>query len=741
MPFFKIIFFFFWAVAVQSAFAFESDELLPPEQAFVVSAKAISADRLEISWDIAEGYSVYRNNMRFESKLKQIVVGRAVFPEGKIKHDEFLGDIEHYHNHLSVFLPLTNTGNVSVMQLFVQYQACADKGVCYPPQKQTLDITLPDASSAKANPLTQLVKSFSGFNFNKAQNELLPPEQAFQFFASVKDAGTLHVNWEIAQDYYLYREKIQLALVRADGIRLGTYSIPRGTPKHDEAFGQVEIFHNELGFDIPLVRSGTSAQTITLEAKYQGCADRGVCYPPMSKTIDLELLLAQETSVPVAPDKPEPVLSEQDRIVQSLHKDSLAMTLLSFFGFGLLLSLTPCIFPMIPILSGIIVGHGHRITTSRAFLLSLSYVLASALAYMVFGILAALFGSNLQTFFQQPWIIALFSAIFVLLSFSMFGFYHLELPKSLQVKLHNSSERHRDGSLWGAAIMGVLSSLIVGPCVAAPLAGALIFIGQTGDVVLGGSALFVMGLGMGVPLLLLGASAGKFLPKAGNWLNATKAVFGVIMLAVAVWMLSRILPPEITMLLWVMLLIIPSVYLNAIDPLPEHSSGWRKLSKGIGLIMLVYGVLLLIGFSMGNNNPLKPLQGLGGGNVQAKEQGILFERVASPAELDAKIRQAAANNRPVMLDFYADWCISCKEMEAYTFTDSRVKQSLAGFVLLQADVTQNSADDKALLAKFNLIGPPAILFFGTDREESAAQRVIGYQDADTFIETLRQVKR
>jgi len=396
---------------------------------------------------------------------------------------------------------------------------------------------------------------------------------------------------------------------------------------------------------------------------------------------------------------------------------------------------------MIPILSGIIVGHGHRITTSRAFLLSLSYVLASALAYMVFGILAALFGSNLQTFFQQPWIIALFSAIFVLLSFSMFGFYHLELPKSLQVKLHNSSERHRDGSLWGAAIMGVLSSLIVGPCVAAPLAGALIFIGQTGDVVLGGSALFVMGLGMGVPLLLLGASAGKFLPKAGNWLNATKAVFGVIMLAVAVWMLSRILPPEITMLLWVMLLIIPSVYLNAIDPLPEHSSGWRKLSKGIGLIMLVYGVLLLIGFSMGNNNPLKPLQGLGGGNVQAKEQGILFERVASPAELDAKIRQAAANNRPVMLDFYADWCISCKEMEAYTFTDSRVKQSLAGFVLLQADVTQNSADDKALLAKFNLIGPPAILFFGTDREESAAQRVIGYQDADTFIETLRQVKR
>lgn len=743
MPFFKIVFCLFIALAGQAVFSFENDEFLPPEQAFTVSAKAISADRLEISWNIAEGYSVYRNNMRFVSKTRQIELGPAVFPDGKIKHDEFLGDIEHYHNHLSVSLPLVNTGNVSSMQLSVQYQACADKGVCYPPQKQILDIALPGASAVKANPLAQLVKSFSGFNFSQAQNELLQPEQAFRFFASVKNANTLHVNWEIAQDYYLYREKIQLALVNAEGVQLGAYSIPSGTPKHDEAFGQVEIFHNELGFDVSLMRSNAAAQGITLEAKYQGCADRGVCYPPMSKTIKLELPLAQETGVQPASAESGQVLSEQDRIVQSLHKDSLAMTLLSFFGFGLLLSLTPCIFPMIPILSGIIVGHGHRITTSRAFLLSLSYVVASALTYTVFGILAALFGSNLQATFQQPWIIALFSAVFVVLSLSMFGFYHLELPKSLQVKLHNSSERHRDGSLWGAAIMGALSSLIVGPCVAAPLAGALIFIGQTGDVVLGGSALFVMGLGMGLPLLLLGASAGKFLPKAGNWLNSTKAVFGVIMLAVAVWMLSRILPPEVTMLLWAMLLIMPSIYLSATDLLPQPCSGWRKLFKGIGLMMLAYGLLILIGFSMGNNNPLKPLQGFAANNdnMPAKEQGIQFERVASLAELDAKVRQAAASHKPVMLDFYADWCISCKEMEAYTFTDPRVKASLAGFVLVQADVTENSADDKALLAKFNLIGPPAILFFGTDRKEIAAQRVVGYQDADVFIATLQQVKR
>ena len=288
--------------------------------------------------------------------------------------------------------------------------------------------------------------------------------------------------------------------------------------------------------------------------------------------------------------------------------------------------------------------------------------------------------------------------------------------------------------------MGALSSLIVGPCVAAPLAGALIFIGQSGSAILGGSALFAMGLGMGVPLLLLGASAGKLLPKAGAWLYSTKAVFGVIMLAVAVWMLSRILPPAITILLWAMLLIIPAIYLNAIEPLPENSSGWSKLWKGVGIMMLAYGLLLMIGFSMGIYNPLKPLQGFSVNNAQATEQGLVFERVASLSALEARIQQASANHQPVMLDFYAEWCISCKEMETYTFTDTKVKQALRGFVLLQADVTKDSDDDKALLAKFNLIGPPAILFFGANKQEKSAHRVIGYQDAETFIKTLQQVK-
>jgi thioredoxin:protein disulfide reductase len=630
MPYYKIIVFTLLALLGQIVFALDGNTLLPPEQVFQASAKAVSPNQIELTWTITKGYSLYRKNMSFETDSPGIKLGDAVFPAGKIKHDEMLGDIEHYREQLKVDLPVTTTKGSSSIQLVAHYQGCADIGVCYPPQEKTLDVTLPaSVVTANVSPIDSLVKGISEIKANVSQAELLPPDQAFQFTSTVKDPNTLHVSWLAAEGYYLYREKFKLALIGSDKVKLGDYSTPHGEPKEDEAFGHVEVFHGEVAVDIPLIRTDTVPQHISLKANYQGCADRGVCYPPMDKTVELDLPQATAlTSTSNATQQTAP-LSEQDQITQSLHNDSLRVTLVSFFGFGLLLSLTPCVFPMIPILSGIIVGKGHQLTTARAFLLSLSYVVASAFTYTIFGVLAALFGSNLQAVFQQPWIIALFSGIFVLLSFSMFGFYNLELPDFIRAKLHNSSEKHRDGSMLGAAIMGSLSSLIVGPCVAAPLAGALIYIGQTGDVLLGGSALFTMGMGMGIPLLIMGASAGKLLPKAGTWLNATNAVFGVLMLGVAVWMLSRILPPEITMLLWALLLILPAIYLNAVDPLPEHSSGWRKLWKGVGITMLAYGLLLLIGFSIGNSNPLKPLQGFGVAAAKASEEGIRFERIAS----------------------------------------------------------------------------------------------------------------
>ncbi len=591
---------------------------------------------------------------------------------------------------------------------------------------------------AVVNTFDRLINGFTGLKQNLFANELLPAEQAFKFFAVVKNARTLHVNWIIADGYYLYRDKIKFSVRNDVGIQLGDYLIPQGESYHDEAFGQVEIYHRELSFDIPLLHEDKQAHNISLQAKFQGCADRGVCYPPMQKVVDLAVPVLQQLNSGTGAVSSKP-LSEQDQIVNSLHQDALWLTLVSFFGFGLLLAFTPCVFPMIPILSGIIVGHGKNITSRKAFLLSFSYVLASALTYTVFGMLAALFGGNLQSTFQQPWIIAIFSAVFILLSLSMFGFYNLEMPKFLQTKIHHSSDKHRNGSYLGAAVMGSLSSLIVGPCVAAPLAAALIYIGQSGDVFLGGSTLFVMGFGMGVPLLLLGASAGKLLPKAGDWMKSTKAVFGVIMLAVAVWMLERILPSSVTMLLWAMLFIIPAIYLSAIDPLPETATNWRKLWKGVGLVMLVYGVLLLIGLSAGSSNPLLPLRGLAVNSRDQEQQGIIFQHIRTIAELDQKIQQASANGQWLMLDFYADWCISCKEMEAYTFTDAKVKQQLADFVLVQADVTANNDNDKALLKRFNLIGPPGIIFFGPDQQERTSSRVIGYQNAETFSNTLKNL--
>jgi thioredoxin:protein disulfide reductase len=736
MPQRQLTTFLFLLLLVGRVIAAEENRLLPPKQAFQASIGTINSSRVEINWKVAKGYSLYKRNMRFSGT--EAAFDQAIFPAGQIKHDELLGDIEHYRNGFKVDLPVTLAPQTGVDTLTIRYQGCADIGICYPPQEIQLPLKFPaNYIGAAVSPLDSLVK---GVKDKLTPEELLPPDEAFQASATADGPESIRVSWQIAKGYYLYKEKTKIQLIGKAKNKLGEYTIRSGIPKEDEAFGKVEIFYDELNVDVPVIRTDRTPELITLELSYQGCADRGVCYPPMTKEVTVELPSAITESVSAVPPGLTD-LSEQDQIVHSLKHDGFLANLLGFFGLGVLLSFTPCIFPMIPILSGIIVGKSKSITTARAFFLSLSYVVASALTYTLFGILAALFGSNLQTTFQQPWIIVAFSAIFVLLSLSMFGFYSLDLPDFIRAKLHNSSEKHRDGSITGAAIMGALSSLIVGPCVAAPLAGALIYIGQTGDAVLGGSALFTMGMGMGLPLLLIGASAGKLLPQSGGWLNATKYVFGVIMLAVAVWMLSRILPASITMLLWSLLLIIPAIYLNAIDPLPENSSGWLKLWKGLGLTMLAYGLLLLIGLSMGNSNPLQPLAGgIGQAAAQKKDTGLVFERIKSVAELDARIAQAASRNQPVMLDYYADWCISCKEMEAYTFTNAEVKKAVAGFMLLQADVTENSTDDKALLAKFELIGPPATLFFNGSEEEIKTLRVVGFQDAQTFLKTLVRVK-
>jgi thiol:disulfide interchange protein DsbD len=437
-----------------------------------------------------------------------------------------------------------------------------------------------------------------------------------------------------------------------------------------------------------------------------------------------------------APASPPPV-SEQDRLARLLTSNP-GGAIAAFFIAGLLLAFTPCVFPMVPILSGIIIGQGRSLTTLRAFWLSLVYVLAMSLTYTAAGVLAGLFGQNLQAVFQNPWIISAFVGVFILLALSMFGFYELQLPGRLQTRLAEASNRQRGGALWGVAVMGFLSALIVGPCVAPPLMAALIVIGSSGDAVLGGAALFALSLGMGVPLIVFGVSAGKLLPRAGAWMNAVKAVFGVGLLALSIWMLERILPGGLVMLLWGALAIACGVYLGALERIEAGASGWRRLWKALGILLLVLGILEVVGAASGGNDWLRPLHGLrsaAGGAVVAEHPE--FKRIKSLSDLDASL--AGAAGRGTMFDFYADWCVECKRMERNTFPEDRVRALLGEMQLLQADVTANDATDQALMQAFGVIGPPAILFFDREGREMKDFRLVGYFEPEAFSEHLRRV--
>lgn len=588
--------------------------------------------------------------------------------------------------------------------------------------------------------------------------EFLDPEQAFVLTVDTVNASTVRARWDIAPGYYLYRNKFSIATPVTGGaainaqditprITVGEFTAPRGEVKADPNFGSVEVYHQPVTLHVPVTRATatTATEEITLEVRYQGCADAGFCYPPITKQVTLTLPAGNASFVaaPVAGETgvdetagiaTDAELPEQDRYARSLASGNTALTLLMFFGLGVLLAFTPCMFPMIPILSSIIVGQGAGLSTRRAFSLSLTYVLAMALAYTVAGVLAGLFGGNLQAVFQNPWILGSFVAVFVLLALSMFGFYELQLPSRWQGKLADMSNQQRSGSHGGVAVMGLLSALIVGPCLAAPLAGALIYIGQSGDAVLGGAALFALSMGMGLPLLAIGTSAGKLLPRAGGWMNAVKAVFGVLLLAVGVWMLERIVPPQIIMVLWAVLLIISAVYMGALEKLAPEASGWRKLWKGAGVVLLIYGGLVLLGAASGGKDVLRPLQGtafMGGASTLA-EQPLPFKTIKDVADLNRELAVAQMQAKPVMLDFYADWCVSCKEMEKLTFADPGVRQALAGMVLLQADVTANDAQDQALLKHFGIFGPPSIIFFGADGAERRTRRLVGFLEPAAF---------
>jgi thioredoxin:protein disulfide reductase len=569
-------------------------------------------------------------------------------------------------------------------------------------------------------------------SFGSKKPGFLPADQAFALDVHAIDQHTLIASFKVTPSYYLYRGKISFSSADGKTVVSGV-DLPKGETKNDPNFGILEVYHESFQAEIHLDKVDAT-KPLVLSASYQGCSDNGLCYPPIEKTLNVDLV--QTASAATAPLTPLAAASgnENTQIARLFKNGSFWLIVSFFFGAGLLLSLTPCVFPMIPILSGIIVGRGHKITHMHAFILSLAYVLGMALTYAIAGVAAGYSGNLISNALQTPWVLGGFAAIFVLLSLAMFGLYELQLPSALQSKLSETSNKLHGGHLSGVFAMGALSAVIMGPCVAAPLAGALLYISQTHDAVLGGTALFVLALGMGAPLLLIGTSAGAILPKAGAWMEAVKRFFGVMMLAMAIWIVTPVIPLSVQMLLWAALLIFSAIYLHALDPLPHTAHGWHKFGKGVGILALLLGVAYLIGALSGAPDVLRPLGNIGRSTVAAPAT-LRFERVKSTGELDSRIAQA--KGKTVMLDFYADWCVSCKEMERFTFSDAAVQSSLKNTVLIQADVTANDANDKALLQRFQLFGPPATLFFDAQGKELADLRVTGYQDAPQFLQSLK----
>ena len=568
-------------------------------------------------------------------------------------------------------------------------------------------------------------------------DNLLEPEKAFRFSARALDASTVEVTFAIAQGYYMYRERFKFAAQGDPAVRLRAPELPRGILHKDDFFGEMQIYRKDVRIRVPV--EAAQGGSVNLVVTSQGCADIGVCYVPMESKASIQLSAAGVQERPGMSEAPRQVdavprfsIFASDLDIARLFEGNFALVLGGFFVFGLLLTFTPCVLPMIPILSGIIAGEGKNLDKLRALSLSVSYVLGMAVAYAAAGVAAAFSGSLLAAALQNAWVLGVFAAVFVALALSMFGFYELQLPGFLHQRLHSAHRRLRGGQLASVAAMGLLSAVIVSPCVAAPLAGALLYISQTRDILLGGGALFAMALGMGVPLVAVGVSEGALLPRAGEWMTGVRRFFGVLLLGVAVWVISPVLPPSAVMLAWAALFIGSAMFLRAIDPLPASASGWLRLWKALGVIVLVFGVALVVGALSGSRDPLRPLAALTG-KGGAVGSPMPWQRVASLQELQEKIK---APGKPVMLDFYADWCVSCKEMEAFTFSDPRVRAQLDGMLLLQADVTAHNEQDRALLKRFSLFGPPGIIFFDAQGQEIRGLRVIGYQNAERFLKTL-----
>lgn len=742
----------------------QAAEPLPPEEAFKVDA-VVDGATIRATWTMADDYYMYREKFRFESKTPGVELGAFVIPEGKLKHgikpDGSEGEVETYMHSVTITIPVIKSPGGEI-RLIMHGQGCAEKlGICYPPQKREKLLTLAAATNkpmqtgavASLNDLSSQL----GINNADSANEPLHPDQAFQYSA-VMDGDTLVVTWTIAPDYYMYKEKFHFE-PKTPGVHFGAVKLPKGKLKHgikpDGTEGEVETYMDRVVMEVPVMATQEGISQFDYVAVGQGCAEVfGICYPPQKHSQSISSASAlpvssaavlANSSTPSTKSPSVDFVSEQDKSAQTLASGKTLNIILYFFLGGLALAFTACMYPMIPILSSIIVGQGEKVTTRHALNLSLLYVISMA---VTFGILGALFagiakGVNLQAYFQSPWILIPFAILFVGLALSMFGFYTIQVPAGLQGKLSEISSHQKGGSFLGVIIMGVLSALIIGPCAGPVIIGALAYAASVSDVFLGFLSMFVMGLGLGVPLIFVGASHGKFLPKAGGWMDTVKYAAGVVLLAIALLFLERVsfMSSQLIMMLWAALFIISGVYMGAFELIKDGASGWRKLWKGFGLVFILYGALVMLGGLTGARNVNDPMHGSAltsgsGGHAQAE---LGFKRIKTAQDLQREIDQAKALGKYVMLDFYADWCTYCKQFEDYVFSDKDVQKLLADFVLLQADVTKSDDEDQKLLAATGVIAPPAILFWGPDGVEKKKYRIVGVMNAKQFLERVNLI--
>jgi thiol:disulfide interchange protein DsbD len=568
------------------------------------------------------------------------------------------------------------------------------------------------------------------------QPDPLPADQAFRMSVKLFGDDTVVVDWKMAPHHYLYRDRIHFKILQPTGKEIGHVISPPGEMKYDPLLGNYEVYRDRVSLTVPLINPDIY-HTI-LEISYQGCSEQGYCYPPVSYKIGINFSGRGIGYIPDLDQTPLSSLtasSQQQGFIHLITGHHLPVVLLLFFGFGVLLSLTPCVLPMVPILSGIILGHEKTVLRGKAFRLSLVYVLSMAITYAAGGVLAGWAGSSMQVLFQQTWLLVLSSVIFALLALSFFGLYSLKLPAKFEERISHLIGHQHKGHYAGVAIMGCLATLIVSPCVSPALVGILGYIGQTGDALTGGISLFAMGLGMGVPLLIVGLLGRQFLPKAGPWMKSVEYIFGVIFLGMAIWMLSRVVPASITLLLWGILAIIVGVYVGALSR--NIQAGWKKLWQGLGLILVVYGVLMLIGAAKGNGNPLQPLASPNHHVAAAKTSSIIT--IKTLAELQEVLAHTPLS-KPVLVDFYADWCVSCKSMEWNVYSLYAVQQALSRFTLIRADITADGTARQELMRSYNVIAPPTFLVFDRNAQLQPNLTRTGEMDEMEFMSYLKQIE-